>query len=70
MVKVLKTYESKENEWLETITHYKVGEVLTFKVDYVDSNNEVKNDLYELATSNEDIIKIRDFLNSLDLGDS
>ena len=68
MVECLKTYESDNKGWIENITYSKPSEVLIFNVRMKDDEtNEVDRDIYELATSNAGIRKIRDFLNSLDL---
>ena len=70
MVKCLKTYESDNKGWVENLSHCKSNEVLMFYMRMKNDNTgEIDTEIIELATSNKDIIKIRDFLNSLDLGD-
>ena len=68
MVKCLKTYESDNKGWIENLTYAKAYEVLMFNIRMKNDNTgEVDKEIYELATSKEGVIKIRDFLNSLDL---
>ena len=70
MVKVLKTFESPDKNWIESITFSKAYQVLMFSVKMKNHNTgEIDEDLYELGTSNEDIIRLRDFLNGLKLSE-
>lgn len=68
MVKCLITYQNPSNTFIENLTYCKTQEVLIFTTKILDeTGKEVNQTINELATSNEDMIKIRDFLNSLDL---
>jgi len=70
MVKCLITYKNSDNSFVEYLTYCKTQEVLIFTTNILDETGHgVNRTINELATSSEDMIKIRDFLNSLDLGD-
>ena len=68
MVKTIITYQNQDKDWLEYFTYIKYAELLHY---HVVSGNEDTEDhtLNEVCTSKEQIIELRDFLNSLDLGD-
>ena len=70
MVKCLITYESDNKGWIESIEHIKSMESLAYIVRMKNYNTgEIDREINEVCTSNADIIALRDFLNSLDLGD-
>ena len=69
MVKCLLTYQNPSNSFIENLTYCKTQEVLIFTTNILDeTGKDVNKTINELATSNADMRKIRDFLNGLDLG--
>ena len=71
MVKCLITYESDNKGWIESIEHIKSMESLAYIVRMKNYNTgEIDREINEVCTSNADIIALRDFLNSLDLGNT
>ena len=70
MVKVLKAFESPRKDFIESIIFSKAYQVLMYSVKMLDHNTgKINNDLYELATNNDQIIELRDFLNGLELSE-
>ena len=70
MVKCLITYQNSSNTYIENLTYCKTQEVLIFTTKVLDDTKKAVNTtINELGTSNADMRKIRDFLNSLDLED-
>jgi len=68
MVKCLITYQNSSNTFLENLTYCKTQEVLILTTNILDdSKKAVNKTISELATSNTEIRKIREFLNGLDL---
>jgi len=67
MVQILITYKNEDFDFLESIHFNKTQEVLTFIYRNLDDDGTVQKDIYELCTSNKQIIKLRDFLNNLKL---
>jgi len=70
MAKCLKTYESDSKEWIESFTYIKSIEGLAYIIRMKNQNTgKIDKEVNEICTSNADIIKLRDYLNSLNLGD-
>ena len=69
MVKCLITYESPNKEWIESFEHIKSIEGLAYIIKRKEDNGEITTEINEVCTSNEDIIKLRDFLNNLKLSE-
>lgn len=69
MVKCLLTYESPSKEWIESFEFIKSIEGLAYIIKRKEDNGEITTEINEVCTSNEDIIKLRDFLNNLKLSE-
>lgn len=69
MAKNLLCYESEDKSFITQIGFIRIAEVLYIQNKSMDKNGEFEQTTLELATSNEEIIKLRDFLNSLKLSD-
>lgn len=67
MVKCLLTYESPSKEWIESFEYIKMIEGLAYIIKRMNDDGSVSTEINEVCTSHEDIIKLRDFLNSLKL---
>lgn len=69
MVQCIKTYESPNKGWIESFEFLKSVESLAYIVRMKNDNTGlIDREINEVCTSNADIIALRDFLNSLDLG--
>ena len=66
MVQVLITYENGK-EWIESFEYIKSIEGLGYIVKMKDEDGIITTEVNEICTSNEGIIKLRDFLNNLNL---
>ena len=67
MVKCLLTYESPDKEWIESFEYMKVYEALAYIVRRKDEDGNIDTEINEVCTSKADLIKLRDFLNGLNL---
>jgi hypothetical protein len=67
MVKCLLTYESDERDWIESFEYMKSYEALAYIIRRKDDDGVIDTEINEVCTSKPDLIKLRDFLNSLNL---
>lgn len=68
MVKNYICYESEDRHFISSIHYNKLSEYLVAEVKIYDKETgEVSEDYTELATNKDEIIALRDYLNSLKL---
>lgn len=67
MVKCLLTYESDDREWIESFQYIKKYEALAYIIKRKEDDGSIDTEINEVCTSKKDLIKLRDFLNSLNL---
>ncbi len=67
MVKCLLTYESDDKEWIESFEYIKKYEALAYIIRRKEDDGSIDVEINEVCTSKKDLIKLRDFLNGLNL---
>ena len=66
MVKAHVCFKAEDNQFITSLHYNKISEYLIVKQNWIHNGDEYE-DVLELSTSNDELIALRDYLNSLPL---